>query len=297
MLDCSGCKPWWLTHSCPPHLQERRCGWFYVRCVFHIQTGMCSLWRSLVLEVDVNLYGLTTSNCRVDGRSVTCTIFCIWLLQWMYTLIVDPLFSTTSTRAEVWVVLCELCFSHPRVDVYAHMWWKWMLTYTVWPLRCAEWMEGHWPNHFLHMFVTVDVHPDGWTTVFHHIYKSRGVAGFIGFCELSLSHPWVDVYVHMCWKWMLTYTVWPLRCAEWMEGLWPNHFLHMDFTVDVNPDGWTTGFMWDVSFTSQCGCVFFDAHLCLKWMVTYMVWPLQFAEWMEGLWPIPLSALCLLQWM
>jgi hypothetical protein len=77
MFDCSGCKPWWLNHCCPPHLQERRCGWFYVRCVFHILTWMCSLWRSLVLEVDVNLYGLTTSNCRVDGRSVTCTAFCI----------------------------------------------------------------------------------------------------------------------------------------------------------------------------------------------------------------------------
>jgi hypothetical protein len=41
------------------------------RCVFGILAWMCSLWRLLVLEVDVNLYGLTISVCRVDGRSVT----------------------------------------------------------------------------------------------------------------------------------------------------------------------------------------------------------------------------------
>jgi hypothetical protein len=33
---------------------------------------------------------------------------------------VEPLFCTTSTRAEVWLVLCELCLSHPSVDEYAH---------------------------------------------------------------------------------------------------------------------------------------------------------------------------------
>jgi hypothetical protein len=41
-------------------------------------------WRgyvcSHVLEVDVNLYGLTTSMCKVDGRSVTCTTFCLCLV-------------------------------------------------------------------------------------------------------------------------------------------------------------------------------------------------------------------------
>jgi hypothetical protein len=42
---------------------------------------------------------------------------------------VEPLFSTTSTRAEVWLVLCELSPLHPGVDVYAHMCWKWMLTH------------------------------------------------------------------------------------------------------------------------------------------------------------------------
>jgi hypothetical protein len=36
--------------------------------------------------------------------------------------------STTSTGAEVWLVLCELSPSHPSVDVYAHMCWKWMIT-------------------------------------------------------------------------------------------------------------------------------------------------------------------------
>jgi hypothetical protein len=61
------------------------------------------------LEVDVNLYGLITSMCRVDGR----------LLQWMHTLMVEALFSTTPTRAEVWLVLCEMCLSHPSVDVFS----------------------------------------------------------------------------------------------------------------------------------------------------------------------------------
>jgi hypothetical protein len=42
---------------------------------------------------------------------------------------VEPLFSTTHTRAEVWLVLCELCFSYPSVDVLAHMCWKWMITH------------------------------------------------------------------------------------------------------------------------------------------------------------------------
>jgi hypothetical protein len=65
-----------------------------------------------VLEVDVNRYGLTPSMRIVDGRSVTYTAFCIWLLQWIYTMMVEPLLSTTSTRAEVWLVLCEICLSH-----------------------------------------------------------------------------------------------------------------------------------------------------------------------------------------
>jgi hypothetical protein len=30
----------------------------------------------------------------------------------------EPLFSTTSTRAEVWLVFCEMCLSHPNVDVF-----------------------------------------------------------------------------------------------------------------------------------------------------------------------------------
>jgi hypothetical protein len=54
----------------------------------------------------------------------------VWL-QWMYTLMVEPLFSTTSTGVEVWLVLCELCLSHPSVDVYAHLCWKWMETHMV----------------------------------------------------------------------------------------------------------------------------------------------------------------------
>jgi hypothetical protein len=44
---------------------------------------------------------------------------------------VEPLFSTTHTRAEVWLVLCELSLSYPSVDVYARMCLKWMLNYRV----------------------------------------------------------------------------------------------------------------------------------------------------------------------
>jgi hypothetical protein len=44
---------------------------------------------------------------------------------------VEPLTSSTPTRAEVWLVLCEASSTHPGVDVYAHMWWKWMVTYMV----------------------------------------------------------------------------------------------------------------------------------------------------------------------
>jgi hypothetical protein len=58
---------------------------------------------------------------------------------------VEPLFSTTSTRAEMWLVLCEMWLSHPSVGVFlidAHLCWKWMETYMVEPLRCAECMEG-----------------------------------------------------------------------------------------------------------------------------------------------------------
>jgi hypothetical protein len=44
-------------------------------------------------------------------------------------MMVEPLFPTTSTRAEVWLVLCELSLSHPiSVDVLC---WKRMLAYMV----------------------------------------------------------------------------------------------------------------------------------------------------------------------
>jgi hypothetical protein len=52
---------------------------------------MCSLRRSLVLEVDVNLYGLTTSMCRMDGRSVTCTTVCFTFVAVDVNLVVEPL--------------------------------------------------------------------------------------------------------------------------------------------------------------------------------------------------------------
>jgi hypothetical protein len=135
---------------------------------------------------------------------------------------VEPLFSTTSTRAEMWLVLCELSLSHPSVDVYAHLCVKWMLTFMVWPLQCAAWMEGLLPNRFLHMFVTVDVNPDGWTTVFHDIYKSWGVAGFL-WAESFTS--WRGCVCSHVLQVDVTYMVWPLRRAEWMQSLWPNHFL------------------------------------------------------------------------
>jgi hypothetical protein len=34
---------------------------------------------------------------------------------------VEPLFSTTSTRAEVWLVMCELCHSHPSAGMFSLM--------------------------------------------------------------------------------------------------------------------------------------------------------------------------------
>jgi hypothetical protein len=34
---------------------------------------------------------------------------------------VEPLFSTTSTGNEVWVVLCELCLSYPSAGVFSLM--------------------------------------------------------------------------------------------------------------------------------------------------------------------------------
>jgi hypothetical protein len=41
---------------------------------------------------------------------------------------VEPLFSITSTRAEMCLVLCELSPSHRSMDVYAHMFRKCKLT-------------------------------------------------------------------------------------------------------------------------------------------------------------------------
>jgi hypothetical protein len=44
---------------------------------------------------------------------------------------VEPLFSTTATGAEMWLVLRELSLSYPSVDMYAQLCWKWMETYMV----------------------------------------------------------------------------------------------------------------------------------------------------------------------
>jgi hypothetical protein len=150
-----------------------------------------------------------------------------------------------------------------------------METYMVWPLQCAEWMEGLWPNRFLHMFVTVE-----YTVMVEPLFSitSTGAEVWLVLCELSLSHPVcshkMEVGVNldglttsMCRvdERSVTYTI---VCI----------FL---FAVDVNPYGWTTnfdhiykswgvvGFMWDVSFTSQRGCVLYDAHLCWKWMLGF----------------------------
>jgi hypothetical protein len=133
---------------------------------------------------------------------------------------VEPLFSTTSTRAEVWLVLRELCLPHPRVDVYAHFCWKCMFTYMVWPLQFAEWMKGLWPVPLSALCsVAVDVNPDGWTTVFHHIFKSWGVVGF-----------YVSWVLHiLAWMCMLTCvgSGWKPICVDhfdvqsWVKGLWP----------------------------------------------------------------------------
>jgi hypothetical protein len=63
----------------------------YARCVFHILAWMCFLCSSLVLEVDINLYDLTTSMSRMDGRSVTCTTVCITFVAVDVNLMVEPL--------------------------------------------------------------------------------------------------------------------------------------------------------------------------------------------------------------
>jgi hypothetical protein len=51
-------------------------GSFYVRCVFHILVWLCYLDAHLRWKWTMNLYGLTTSMCRVDERFVSCTTFC-----------------------------------------------------------------------------------------------------------------------------------------------------------------------------------------------------------------------------
>ena len=58
--------------------------------------------------------------------------------------------STTSTGAEVWLVLCELCFSHPSVGVFFYN------AHSVW--------SGCKPRWLNHLKGAVDVDPDGWTT-------------------------------------------------------------------------------------------------------------------------------------
>jgi hypothetical protein len=76
---------------------------------------------------------------------------------------VEPLISTTSTGAMVWLVLCEMC-----LFILA---WMCMLTcshvlevdvnlYGLTTSMCrVDECLSH--NHFLHMFVPVDVNPDG----------------------------------------------------------------------------------------------------------------------------------------
>jgi hypothetical protein len=36
---------------------------------------------------------------------------------------------------------------------------------------------------------------------------STGVEVWLVLCELSRSYPSVDMYAHLCWKWMETYMV------------------------------------------------------------------------------------------
>jgi hypothetical protein len=62
----------------------------------------------------------------------------------------------------VWVVLCELCFPHPTVDVYAHLCWKWMETY-LWFDHFN--VESGWKvcdlTAFCIFLIAVDVNPYG----------------------------------------------------------------------------------------------------------------------------------------
>jgi hypothetical protein len=137
----------------------------------------------------------------------------------------------------------------------------------VWPLRSAEWMEGLWRNHFLHMFVAVDVNPDGWTTVFHHIYKSWGVAGFM----------WGESF----------------HILAWMCFLWRSLVLE----VDVNLYGLTTSMcMVDGrSVTCTTICILSDCSGCKTWWLNhwfrphlqelrcgwfFVIWVLHILAWM-----------------
>jgi hypothetical protein len=85
---------------------------------------------------------------------------------------VEPKFSTKSTGNEVCLVLCELsmhissrgcvCSHVLKVDVNLY-------GSTTSMYRVDECLSH---NHFLHMFLTVDVKPaDGRTSVFLHIYR------------------------------------------------------------------------------------------------------------------------------
>jgi hypothetical protein len=54
---------------------------------------------------------------------------------------VEPLFSSTPTSTQVWLVLCEVSPTYPGVDVYAHMWWKWKWIVTL-DLLSSVWKIG-----------------------------------------------------------------------------------------------------------------------------------------------------------
>jgi hypothetical protein len=74
---------------------------------------------------------------------------------------VEPLTSSTPTRAEVWLVLCEASPTHPGVDVYAHMCWKWMETHGLTTPMCR--VDGRFVTctTFCICLATEDVNHDG----------------------------------------------------------------------------------------------------------------------------------------
>jgi hypothetical protein len=72
-------RPWWLNHCFPPHLQELRCGWFYVSWVLHILA-----WMRMLTCVGSRCQPIWFDHFDVQSGWNVCDLyhFCIFMLQW-----------------------------------------------------------------------------------------------------------------------------------------------------------------------------------------------------------------------